>query len=62
MKLQGFDMDKFEGCWSFREVVRGLLWLANQTKPGILNAVRAVASLSHAPKHLLWKAALSRSE
>ena len=34
------------------------MWLANQTRPDILNAVRAVARYSHAPKLVHWKAAL----
>ena len=34
------------------------MWLANQTRPDILNAVRAVARYSHSPKLVLWKAAL----
>ena len=33
----------------FREVVDSLMWIANQTKPGIANAVRAVARHSHEP-------------
>ena len=34
------------------------MWLANQTRPDILNAVRAVARYSHAPKRLHWQAAM----
>ena len=34
------------------------MWLANQTRPDILIAVRAVASYSAAPKLLHWQAAL----
>ena len=34
---------------SFREVVGSLLWIANQTRPDISNAVRAVARHSHEP-------------
>ena len=34
------------------------MWLANQTRPDILNAVRTVARYSHAPKLLHWRAAL----
>ena len=34
------------------------MWLANQTRPDILNAVRAVARYTHAPKLVHWKAAL----
>ena len=34
------------------------MWLANQTRPDILTAVRAVARYSHAPKRLHWQAAM----
>ena len=34
------------------------MWLANQTRPDILNAVRGVARYSHSPKLVHWKAAL----
>ena len=34
------------------------MWLANQTRPDILNAVRAVARYSYSPKLVHWKAAL----
>ena len=42
----------------FREVVGSLLWIANQSRPDISNAVRAVARHSHAPKMKHWKAAV----
>lgn len=41
----------------FREVVGSLLWVANQTRQDIANAVRAVARFSHNPKTVHWKAA-----
>ena len=34
----------------FREVVGSLMWIANQTRPDISNAVRVVARHSHEPK------------
>ena len=37
--------------------VWSLMWPANQTRPDISNAVRAVARFAHAPKHKHWKAA-----
>ena len=43
------DVDK-----SFRSLVGHLMWLANQIHPDILNAVRAVARYSHAPKLVHW--------
>ena len=41
----------------FREVVGSLMWIANQTRPDISNAVRAVARHPHEPKKSHWKAA-----
>ena len=41
----------------FREVVGSLLWIANQTRPDISNAVLAVARHSHEPKDIHWDAA-----
>ena len=41
----------------FCEVVGSLMWIANQTRPDIANAVRAVARHSHEPKEVHWKAA-----
>ncbi|CAB1113291.1 unnamed protein product [Ectocarpus sp. CCAP 1310/34] len=41
----------------FREVVGSLMWIANQTRPDISNAVRAVARHSHEPRKSHWKAA-----
>ena len=34
------------------------MWLANQTRPDILNAVRAVSRYPHALKRLYWQAAM----
>ena len=55
--LRSFGEDEFDGVWPFRELVGSLMWLANQTRPDISNAVRAVARFAHAPKHKHWKAA-----
>ena len=35
---------------SYREMVGSLMWIANQTRPDIANAVRPVARFSHDPK------------
>ena len=35
------------------------MWLANQTRPDISNAVRAVARYARAPKSVHWREALS---
>ena len=55
--LEEVDEDEPDGVWPFRELVGSLMWLANQTRPDISNAVRAVARFAHAPKHKHWKAA-----
>ena len=49
--------DEGAGDVPFREVVGSLMWIANQTRPDISNAVRAVARHSHEPKKSHWKAA-----
>ena len=52
------DAGEAEGDWPFREVVGSLMWLANQTRPDISDAVRAVARYCHAPKLVHWQATL----
>ena len=42
--------DEGAGDPPFREVVGSLMWIANQTRPDISNAVRAVARHFHEPK------------
>ena len=42
---------------NFREIVEILMWIANQTRPDISNAVRAIAWFSHDPKEVHVKAA-----
>ena len=34
------------------------MWLTNQTRPDIFNAIQAVARYSHSPELVHWKAAL----
>lgn len=56
-------LDVFDPCEpdveeEFRSLVGHLMWLANQTRPDIYFAVRAVARYSHAPKMVHWRAAL----
>ena len=48
--------DEGAGDVPFREVVGSLMWIANQTRPDISNAVRAVARHSHELKRSHWKA------
>ena len=47
---------------SYREMVGSLMWIANQTRPDIANAVRAVARFSHDPKEVHVKAARKINE
>ena len=42
---------------NFREIVGSLMWIANQTRPNISDAVRAIARFSHDPKEVHVKAA-----
>ena len=56
--MEDFDPTEPEGDWPFREVVGSLMWLANQTRLDIANAVRAVARYCHVPKSVHWKAVL----
>ena len=58
IKLEQFDADEPVVEEPFRSLVRHLMRLANETRPDILNAVRAVARYSHAPKRLRWQAAM----
>ena len=41
---------------NFREIVGSLMWNANQTRPDISNAARAIARFSHDPKEAYVKA------
>lgn len=58
VKLDDFSADEPDVLEPFRSLVGHLMWLANQTRPDILNAVRAVARYTHAPKSLHWRAAM----
>ena len=42
---------------SFRQIVGSLMWIANQTRPDIADAVRAIARFSHDPKPIHYKSA-----
>ena len=55
----GLRLDEFvEVEEPFRSLVGHLMWLANQTRPDMLSAVRAVARYSHSSKLVHWKATL----
>lgn len=58
LKLEEFDPDEPNVKEPFRSIVGHLMWLANNTRPDIYNAVRAVARYSNAPKWIHWLAAL----
>ena len=56
--LGEFDQEEAEVEEPFRSLVGHLMWLANQTRTDILNAVRAVVRYFQSPKLVHWKAAL----
>ena len=58
LKFEQFDADEPDVEEPFRSLVGHLMWLANQTRPDILNAVPAVARYSRAPKRLHWQEAI----
>ena len=49
LKLHEFVKDEPDVDEPFRSLIGYLMWLANQTRPDILNAVRAVARYSATP-------------
>lgn len=57
IELSGLKEEKNAEGVQFREVVGSLTWITKQTRPDIVNAVRAVARLSHDPKKAHWRAA-----
>ena len=58
VKLEEFDARMPDVHEPFRSLVGHLMWRANQTRPDILSAVRAVARYSRGPKIVHWKAVL----
>ena len=58
LKLEDFDKNATVGAWPFRELVGCLMWLANQTRPDIANAVRAVARYANQPREVHWRTAI----
>lgn len=56
--LEVFDKDEPAVDEPFQPLVGHLMWLANQTRPDILNAVRAVARYCQSPKAVHWNAVL----
>ena len=58
VKLEEFNEYERAENWPFRELVGSLTWLSISTRPGIANAVRAVARYCTAPRAIHWKAVL----
>ena len=56
--LASLDEDEQIEVKLFRSLIGHLMWLANQTRPDILNAVRSLARYCNAPTLRHWKAAL----
>ena len=56
LTLEEFDGTEPEGDWRFRELVGCFMWLANQTRPDIANAVKAVARYTNPLREVHWKA------
>ena len=54
LKLEEFNENEPVGDCPFRK----LMWLANQTRPDIANAVRAVARYANQPRELHWRTAI----
>ena len=55
LKLEEFDKNESVGGWLFHELVGCLMWPANQTRPVIANAVRAVAGYANQPSEVHWR-------
>ena len=52
LKLEEFDSNEPESDWPFRELMGCLMWLANQTRPDIAYALRAIARYANTPKEV----------
>ena len=57
LMLKSLDEDEQIDVTLFRSLIGHLMWLANQTRPDILNAVRSLARYCKAPTMRHWKAA-----
>ena len=57
LRLASLDEDDQIDVTLFRSLIGHLMWLANQTRPDILNAVRSLARYCNAPTMRHWKAA-----
>ena len=58
VNLEHFDVDEPDVDEPCRSLVGHLMWPADNTRPNILNATRAVVRYSHAPKRAHWLSAL----
>ena len=52
LKLEKFDPNEPESDWPFHEPVGCLVLLANQTRPDIAYALRAIARYANTPKEV----------
>ena len=62
LKLEEFDENEPVGDWPFHELVGCLMWLANQKRPDIANAVRAVARYANQPREVHWSTTIGSLE
>ncbi|CAN0039042.1 unnamed protein product [Discosporangium mesarthrocarpum] len=58
VKLMTRQFHKPRGDERFRELIGPLLWIANQTRPDLVNTVRALARHSHDPSRTHGKIGL----
>ena len=59
LELEEFDKNEPVGDWPSRKLVGCLIWLANQTRPDIANAVRAVARYANQPREVHWRTGIN---
>ena len=62
LKLEEFDENEPVGDWPFHELVGCLMLLANQKRPDIANAVRAVARYANQPRDVHWSTTIGSLE
>ena len=58
MKPDKFGDNEPVGGWLIREAVGFLMWLANQTRPDIADAERAVTRYANKPREVHWRTAI----
>ena len=58
VKLHEFNENEPVGNWLLRELTGWLMWLPNQTRPYIANAVSVVAGYTNMPREVNWTTAV----